>query len=112
MCKQILKVERAMWTFVRIPGVEPTNNAAERALRHAVIWRKTSFGTQSETGRSFVWRMLTTVTSLRLQHRNVLEYVTEACRRLRPGPSRLRSRLPLWHPRANPTSGSCQTGGG
>ena len=85
MCKQILKVERALWTFVRIPGVEPTNNAAECALRHAVIWRKTGFGTQSETGRSFVERMLTTVTSLRLQHRNVLEYVTEACRRAQTG---------------------------
>ena len=47
MAKKILEVEVSMWTFVEHPGVEPTNNAAERALRHAVIWRKTSFGTQS-----------------------------------------------------------------
>jgi len=78
MAKEILKLEGSMWTFVASPGVEPTNNAAERALRHAVIWRKTSFGTQSASGTAFVERMLTVVTSLRLQQRNVLEFLTEA----------------------------------
>lgn len=43
-CRQLLKVEPAMWLFVTTPGVEPTNNAAERAIRPAVIWRRTSFG--------------------------------------------------------------------
>ena len=92
MCSKILKVEPALWTFVRVPGVEPTNNAAERAIRPAVIWRKTSFGTQSQSGSTFVERMLTVVTSLRLQKRNVLAFVTAACTAAlegRPPPSLL-----------------------
>jgi len=79
MCSEILKFEESMWTFVREPGVEPTNNESERQLRHAVIWRKTSFGTQSVDGSVFVSRMLTVVGSLRLQERNVLDYLVEAC---------------------------------
>lgn len=47
-CQQFLKVEPALWTFVTTVGIEPTNNAAERALRPAVLWRKNSFGSQSE----------------------------------------------------------------
>jgi hypothetical protein len=92
MCSKILKLEPALWTFVRVPGVEPTNNRAERVIRPAVIWRKTSFGTQSDAGSTFVERMLTAVTTLRLQGRNVLEYMTEACRaglEGRPAPSLL-----------------------
>jgi hypothetical protein len=46
-CRQLLKVEEAMWLFVKTEGVEPTNNAAERAIRPAVIWRRTSFGSHS-----------------------------------------------------------------
>lgn len=49
-CANILKVERCLWTFLRIEGVEPTNNAAERGLRRAVVWRRKSFGTQSGSG--------------------------------------------------------------
>lgn len=78
MAKEMLKVEMAFWTFVTVEGVEPTNNAAERAIRPAVIWRKGSFGTHSEEGSRFVERMLTTVTTLRQQKRNVLEYLTAA----------------------------------
>jgi transposase len=78
-CREILKVEPALWTFVRKEGVEPTNNAAERALRHGVLWRKTSFGTQSEAGSRFVERMMTVVATLRQQNRNVLDYLTTAC---------------------------------
>jgi len=78
-CREILKVEPSLWTFVRKEGVEPTNNAAERALRHGVIWRKTSFGTQSEAGSRFVERMMTVVATLRQQKRNVLAYLTAAC---------------------------------
>lgn len=78
MAEAILKLETCMWTFVEHPGVEPTNNAAERALRHAVIWRKTSFGTQSARGTVFVERMLTVVTSLRLQGRSVLDFLAES----------------------------------
>jgi hypothetical protein len=56
-CRQLLKVEPAMWLFVTVEGVEPTNNAAERAIRPAVLWRRTSFGTQSQAGSTFVARM-------------------------------------------------------
>lgn len=78
-CREILDVESALWTFVAAHGVEPTNNAAERGARHGVLWRKTSFGTDSPSGSRFVERILTVVMTLRLQKRNVLDYVTEAC---------------------------------
>lgn len=78
--RELLKHWDALWTFSRRDGVEPTNNHAERVLRHAVRWRKGSFGHQSEPGRTFVERMLTAVTSLRLQGRNVLAYLEGAIR--------------------------------
>jgi hypothetical protein len=78
-CKNILKLEPALWTFVAIEGVEPTNNRAERCLRRGVLWRRRSFGTQSETGSRFVERVMTTVTTLRQQQRDVLDYLTAAC---------------------------------
>lgn len=78
-CKNLLKVEGALWTFGRREGVEPTNNAAERAVRPGVLWRKGSFGTQSAAGSRFVERMMTVVATLRQQERNVLDYVTAAC---------------------------------
>ena len=64
--------------FLRQEGVEPTNNAAERSLRHAVIWRKLSFGTQSANGSRFVETMLTVVETCRQQQRNAFEYLTRA----------------------------------
>ena len=78
-CREILKRHEALWTFVQVDGVEPTNNAAERSLRPGVLWRKGSFGTQSEEGSCFVESMMTVVTTLKQQQRNVLEYLTEAC---------------------------------
>ena len=78
-CRNLLKLEVALWTFVWEPGVDPTNNAAERPLRRAVLWRRRSFGTQSEAGSQFVERILTAVTTLRQQHRDVLDYLTAAC---------------------------------
>ena len=57
-CFEILKVEEGLWTFARVQGIEPTNNAAERALRFAVIWRRISGGTDSEHGSRFVERTL------------------------------------------------------
>ena len=64
---------------MQIDGVEPTNNTAERAIRPGVLWRKSSFGTQSEEGSRFVESMMTVVTTLKQQQRNVLEYLTAAC---------------------------------
>lgn len=74
MAKQILKLQPALFTFVDRAGIEPTNNSAERAVRHAVMYRKTSFGTQSDSGSRFVERILTTIATLRQQKRNVLEF--------------------------------------
>lgn len=75
-CFEILKVEEGLWTFVRVEGIEPTNNASERALRHAVIWRRISGGTDSVGGSRFVERMLTVVATCRQQKRSVLDYLS------------------------------------
>ena len=77
-CFEVLKVEEGLWTFARVKGIEPTNNAAERALRFAVIWRRISGGTDSQRGSRFVERTLSVVATCRQQGRNVLEYLT-AC---------------------------------
>ena len=78
VCREILGVEASLWTFAGRAGVEPTNNAAERAVRHAVCWRKTSYGTDSERGSRFVERMLTVVASCRQQGRSVLDFLVQA----------------------------------
>jgi transposase len=91
-CTHILKFKLALWTFIEKEGIEPTNNEAEREIRSGVIWRKTSFGSQSEAGSLFVERMLTVSATLKRQDCNVLDYLTEACTaRLhnRPAPSLL-----------------------
>ena len=91
-CFEILKVEEGLWTFARVKGVEPTKNAVERALRHAVIWRRISGGTDSADGSRFVERMLTVVATCRQQGRNVLDYLStcfEADRRGQALPSLL-----------------------
>ena len=79
MCREILEAQHSLFTFIAHEGVAPTNNHAEQTIRHAVIWRKLSFGTDSEIGSRFVERMLTVVQTLRLQKRNVLDYLTECC---------------------------------
>jgi transposase len=66
------------WTFLEVEGVEPTNNVSERALRHAVIWRKLSFGTQSAAGSRFVETMLSVIETCRQQDRNLFAFVTAA----------------------------------
>lgn len=76
-CRELLAGETHLWTFVRVSGIEPTNNDAERALRHGVIYRKLSGGTDSEPGSRFVERMLSVVATCRQQDRNVLEYLTQ-----------------------------------
>jgi transposase len=78
--RELLKQWECLWTFVRVVGVEPTNNAAERAVRPGVLWRKSSFGNQGGSGRAFVERMLTVIGSLRRQGRNALEYLEAAIR--------------------------------
>jgi transposase len=77
--RNLLKREAALWTFVWEPGVDPKDNSAERPLRRAVLWRRRSFGTPSEAGSQFVERILTAVTPLRQQRRDVVDYLTAAC---------------------------------
>jgi transposase len=92
LCESLLKLEPALWTFVTVAGVEPTNNAAEQALRPAVLWRKSSFGTQSVAGNAFVTRMLSVAVTCKQQQRSLLEYVTAVCaaaQRGLPSPSLL-----------------------
>ena len=78
VCRDLLAIEPSLWTFAGRAGVEPTNNAAERAVRHAVCWRKTSYGTDSERGSRFVERMLTVVATCRQQGRGVLDFLVQA----------------------------------
>lgn len=78
MCRELYTHRDWLWTFLEVEGVEPTNNVSERALRHAVIWRKLSFGTQSAHGSRFVATILTVVETCRQQSRNVFEYLTTA----------------------------------
>jgi transposase len=80
VCQELWERREHLWTFLEVEGVEPTNNAAERALRHAVIWRKLSFGTQSASGSHFVERMLTVIETTRRQKINAFEWLTEAVR--------------------------------
>jgi len=100
--REILKVEEALWTFVQTPGLEPTNNTAERALRSGVIWRRTTQGSQSKAGSEFVGRILTVTTSLKAQGRNAWDYLSEALRAHRLGLT-APSLLPLSKPQDLPT---------
>jgi uncharacterized coiled-coil protein SlyX len=78
-CKKILKIFPALWTFVRVEGVEPTNNTAERTVRHGVIYRKITYGTQSEWGSRFVERILTIHATCKQQGRSPLKFIRLAC---------------------------------
>lgn len=84
-CEDILKHRAALWTFVDTEGVEPTNNHAERELRAFVLWRKRSFGTQSERGNLYAERLMTVAHTARKQKRNVLEFLTACCAAARTG---------------------------
>lgn len=77
-CTGLLAHQAALWTFTRLPGVPATNNASERALRHAVMWRRTSYGTQTDHGDRLVERLLTLRETCRLQGRRLHEYLTAA----------------------------------
>lgn len=78
-CTALLKLWPALWTFVTVPGLEPTNNAAEQALRPAVLWRKGSFGTQSAGGNAFVTRLLSVAATCKQHDRSLLAYLTAVC---------------------------------
>jgi len=80
VCRKLLEVERSLWTFAAVEGVPPHNNAAERALRHGVIWRKTSHGTDSAAGSRFVAAVLTVVATCRQRGRDVLGFLSDCFR--------------------------------
>ena len=90
LCMELLHHWEALWTFAREEGLEPTNNAAEQALRPAVLWRKGCFGAQSDAGNRFVERILTVSATCRQQQRHLLTFLTasvEASWQGRPAPS-------------------------
>jgi len=74
-----------LFAFLEYPGVEPTNNSAERALRHAVIWRRGSFGNQSANGEEATARLLTAARTCVMQRRNALEFLCDSVSRHRAG---------------------------
>jgi transposase len=85
LARELLALWPALWTFVSVAGVEPTNNVAEQALRPAVLWRKGCFGAHSEAGNVFVQRILTVSATCRQQQRHLLTFLTVAVRAHRAG---------------------------
>jgi transposase len=77
-CAGLLEEYDALWTFTEVEGIDPTNNAGERALRHGVILRKVQLGTQSERGNRWIERICTVRETCRLQGRSVLAYAIDA----------------------------------
>jgi transposase len=80
MSRRLLRVWDALWTFSRVEGIEPTNNTAERALRPAVVWRGTCFGTQSAEGSRFVERLLSVRATCAQQGKNLFAVLVDALR--------------------------------
>ena len=78
-CRELFAKERALWTFVRIRDIEETNNRAERALRHPVQWRKTSYGMASERGSRFVESILTVLATCQQPQQNAFASLTACC---------------------------------
>lgn len=97
----ILKQEQKLWTFLDHEGVAPTNNLAERCAGMAVLWRVSSFGTDSPDGSRYAERVLTVVTSLRLQGRSreVLNWLVRArMAQTQPGSFHVPTLLPAAYP--------------
>lgn len=77
LCATVLDIWPTLWTFTEHPGAEATNNRAERAIRHAVLWRKTSNGTQTEAGERFVERVLSIRETCRLNNTPLHSYLVD-----------------------------------
>jgi len=84
-CADILAHRDALWTFVTHQGVEPTNNHGELELRDFVLWRKRSFGSQSERGERFAERVMTAVRTARKQRKSVLDFMVRSVTALLDG---------------------------
>lgn len=85
LCARLVPLWPCLWVFLRVEGVQPTNNPGERDLRKAVLWRKGSFGSQSDSGCTYASRILTVVGSLRKQDRDILAFLEQAIRAHRTG---------------------------
>lgn len=101
MCREMLKLKAALFTFIDVERVEPTNNAAERAIRFAVLMRKGCFGSDSAKGSRFIERFLTARQTLRTQKRDLYGFLKDACAAALHGtptpsllPAQLRTGLP------------------
>lgn len=77
-CRELHNRFENLWVFQYHDNVEPTNNIAERSLRHAVIWKQLSFGTQSDAGSRFVETMLTIIETCRQQKRNLFQFLCDS----------------------------------
>jgi transposase len=86
-CADILEHKQALWTFVAHDDVEPTNNHAEREIRAFVLWRKRSFGAQSERGHVFAERVMTVAHTARKQNKSILGFLTACCKARADGSS-------------------------
>ena len=78
-CREIFKCRQWLWTFVDHHGVDPTNNKAERDVRQGVLWRKGSFGVQSQRGATYVERVLSVGATCRRQGKSVIQFFQDAC---------------------------------
>jgi len=97
-CRNVLAHKNALWRFLETDNIEPTNNLAEQMIRPLVIWRKTSFGAQSQKGTTYMERIMTTVATCKLQSRSILKYLTDAvtCLALKTDPPAERATARSW----------------
>lgn len=100
MCRELFRHRAHLWTFLEDELVEPTNNGSERSLRHGVIWRKLSFGTQSLRGDRYVETMLTVIETCRQQKRRVFDYLVSALRNRAPETLLPQTTQPATNPRS------------
>lgn len=77
-CKKLIRERKSLWHFLHVKEVKATNNHAERQLRHAVIWRKKCYGTQSKRGIDFVERILTVVMTCKQQKHSLISWISQA----------------------------------
>lgn len=78
LCENLLTNFDKLWTFMKIKGMEPTNNLGERDMRKLVVWRKKSYGTRSERGKNFVSTITTAAETLKRQGCNILDFIQRA----------------------------------
>jgi transposase len=78
LCKKLIKHRKSLWLFCYDKNIEPTNNHAERQIRHAVIWRKKCFGTQSDRGMLYVERILSVIKTCHQQRLNCFDFIKQS----------------------------------